>query len=611
MAVAEVRTHRGGAWTSWPGAVALVLLVVQFFWRGHYVWGGFYYQDDFLLLRHGAESSFTLSYLMQEYAGHVWPGNFAMAWWTARLAPTDWTLAATSILVIQAVAGAVMWLVLCRISTDWRVRIPLFVGYLACPLTLWATQWWAAAINFVPLSLFMLLAVWALLRRVQDEWRPGTVVVVLATFAGLLFMERAMLYPLLLGGVAVLLAEGSFFTRVRGALRDLRGLWISLVVVVGGWMAIHSSITSGAPAQSQARGVATAARDYVFRSLLPGLAGGPWGGADKWGGGLHPTTAAAWVGSVVVLLILAVLVWRTGRTGRLALALALLYVVADFAVTAQGRAFALGIPWGLFPRYVADAVPVTVVALAFACNDLVSRSKVGTRVLRSSRVTLSPRLVSVTVVAATVFYAASSAWSTAVIGPLEQAAESRDYVTTLRASIRANPTAVIYDRAVPDEVMTALFAEDARVSTVLATAPERPVFEVVSEELLIPGPTGHLEEVDLWVRQELRPDMESDLCGYRVDRVAPRVRITVEDEEGLLRNWVVRLSYFASADTLITVRLDGRAQSFVAREGARDAFLIVDEQTREIVLESPRDSGTVCVTSIDAGFPRQVLQGGS
>jgi hypothetical protein len=605
--MAEIRTSRANVWASWPGAVAAVLLVAQFFWRGHYLWGGYYFQDDFNMLRIAAESELTWSYLMQEYAGHLWPGNFLMAWWTARLDPTSWTLTATSILLLQLAAGAMMWLVLSRITPDWRIRLPLLVGYLTCPLTLWPTQWWASAIGFVPLALFLLVAVWGLLRRIQDDWAPGSLVAVLATFVGLISLERALLYLVVLGGVAVVLTEGSVVSRLRSALVTYWRLWVALVVLAAGWMVLHVRIAPIDPeqgAQAEVDVLATLA-DFIFGSFLPGLAGGPWGGAERVGGALSPSVAAMWVGSAVTLVALAFLAWRTRTSGRLALLVVVVYLIGDIGLAFGGRSH--GVLFGLFPRYVADALPMTVIAIAFALADVRPRREEGLRVVRAPRWTATPTVTSIAVVAASVAYVASAAWSTAVIAPMEQAHASRAYVANLRKSIRANPRSVIYDRAVPEEVMTFLFGDEGRVSTVLATAPERPVFGVISEELLIPGPTGILEKVDFGGTQDMNPGEERGDCGYALDLGAEPVLVMPEEDDGLESGALLRLSYYTAADTLVTVWLDDRPQSFLARGGMGQVLVVVDEPTQEVRLESRRDSSTVCVSGLESGFPRQVM----
>ena len=56
----------------------------------------------------------------------------------------------------------------------------------------------------------------------------------------------------------------------------------------------------------------------------------------------------------------------------------------------------------------------------------------------------------------------------------------------------ADFSAVLFDSAPPDGVMVAWFADDARVSTVVGTAPESPVFDLPTHNLRIVDATGRL-----------------------------------------------------------------------------------------------------------------------
>src|SRR5262245_61876243 len=80
------------AWTSWPGRLAVVLLLAQACWRGYYLLRGYYVQDDFRMLKLGGSNGLTIDYLFQEYSGHMWPGDFLIAWATARVDPISWTI---------------------------------------------------------------------------------------------------------------------------------------------------------------------------------------------------------------------------------------------------------------------------------------------------------------------------------------------------------------------------------------------------------------------------------------------------------------------------------------------------------------------------------------
>ena len=162
----------------------------------------------------------SLDLLLQDYSGHLFPGGFLFAWANTHLAPLDWTLAVVEIVVLQLIASALAWLVLCRLLPGSWWRLAVLSVYLFCPLALWPTQWWAVAIQYLPVCIFLFLATWALLHRLQENSRWSGPLVVLATAAGLLFQERAVLYPVVLGFVAVAFAEAVGPRRIVVALPE-------------------------------------------------------------------------------------------------------------------------------------------------------------------------------------------------------------------------------------------------------------------------------------------------------------------------------------------------------------------------------------------------------
>lgn len=593
---------RTSAWHSWSGLVAALLIVGQFVWRGAYLWPGYYSQDDYRLLRLGSENDLTWSFLMQEYAGHIWPGNFLVAWMAAHVAPNSWVLTATAVLLVQAASAVVLWAVLTRVlGADWR-RIPVLVFYLACPLTLWATQWWASAIGFGPLCFFMLVAVWGLLRRIQDGWRAGSVVVVLALVGGLAFQERAVLISVLLGGVGILLAEGGPIRRVREALRATPVLWGVLVAVLAGYLVLHARlapITFSEGSQSEGGGLALF-RDYTLRNVLPGLGGGPVSvvrgseqtslgeAATLAAGYLEPTVFASILGCVVTAAVVAVVALRTDLTGRLALLLVALYTVADFALLFGGRTQFIG-TLGLVPRYAADVVPVAALGLAFALRGI----RPGPRRLLPVAITLG--------------YLALCVVSTSVIAPIQRDAHDRgrDYVATLREELRSHPDASVYDRPARDDVMINWFEEDGRLSTVLAMAPEAPVFDVPSSQLVTANREGELEPVRLTLIEDLSPDTD-DPCGYRLDQ-GRRARDLALPDDARTDRWVLVVDYFSGRGGLISLLADDRPYDVRVRPGTHSAFFVLDGDADRLRLTWTR-GGTTCVTGARLGFPSQVLE---
>ena len=202
-------------WRSAAGLVALALVIGQLAWRAVLLGRGYFTQDDFLMLTLGAQP-LSLDLLMQDYSGHLFPGGFAIAWLHTHVAPLDWAVAVAEIVMLQLVASVLAWLVLCRLLPESWWRLPVLSTYLFCPLALWPVQWWAVAIQYLPVSIFLFLATWAMLHRLQEGSRWSGPLVVLASAAGLMFQERAVLYPVVLG------LRGGRVRRGRGTAQDRR-----------------------------------------------------------------------------------------------------------------------------------------------------------------------------------------------------------------------------------------------------------------------------------------------------------------------------------------------------------------------------------------------------
>lgn len=596
--MAEPVPVRGwAAWRAPAGRVALGLLLVQALWRGAYLVRGYYVQDDFRMLELGGSSGLSFDYLFQDYAGHMWPGDFVLAWLTARVDPMSWTLTAIGLLVLQAAGGAMAWLVLSRLLGEAWARVPVLALFLFAPLTLWSLQWYSQAISFLPVTFFLMAAVWALLRHLQDRWRAGPAVVVAMTVGALSFQERGLLVPLVVGGVALVMREDRRpLARVHGALRGLWRLWAAEAAVLVGYLLLHGRLapveaTSPTASETGLRGLAT---DFVLRTLVPGLVGGPWQ-ARIAGETLVAPSWAVVVAALVVVAFVAVTSRLGGSSARWAWVMLAAYVASDVAILFGGRT-RFDVPFGLIPRYVADVVPVATLAVAAALRGLVPVDRAWSS-KRVARIAGAPAVVAGVVTAA---YVGSAAVSTTLMAPTQLHREARSYVETLRSQLRANPRVVVYDRYVPDSVMVAAFGEERRVSTVLARAPENPVFDIPSSNLRIPDDRGRLRPILLSFGTEMVPATGNPDCGYPATAQGVRIRL----REPVTRDRdVLRIGYYTNLRATMTVRTGEQEQPVAVRPGLNTVDLVVRGGFASVSMSLDVSPGTVCVTDVFAGFP--------
>ena len=224
---------------------------------------------------------------------------------------------------------------------------------------------------------------------------------------------------------------------------------------------------------------------------------------------------------VVAVVVLTLLRSRSAVWGWLLL---LTYTVVDAVLLFGGRTGPeFGAALGLIPRYSADIVPVLVVALGLVVRAATEPSAVPRRArargVAGARVLGAGRLLR-----------GLAAVTTAVVAPHNYNEDDRAYVEGLRADLRADPRAVVFDGAPPDSVMVVWFGDDARVSTVVGTAPEDPVFDLPTYTMRMVDPAGRLRP-DRAGRHGVRRPHSDRACVHPVtaERVT-RVRLANPEE---------------------------------------------------------------------------------
>jgi hypothetical protein len=152
---------------------AVTLIGVQLGLKGALLAGGYFRQDDYHYLDRAAASGFGWSYLMVVDSGHLLPLGMVIAWLQARLAMYDWPVTAGVILLMLAVASfAMLRMLLTVFGRRPGILVPLGI-FLFSPLSLAGTDWWAVAIEILPLEAAIFLAVDAHVRRLAGGRHGG------------------------------------------------------------------------------------------------------------------------------------------------------------------------------------------------------------------------------------------------------------------------------------------------------------------------------------------------------------------------------------------------------------------------------------------------------
>ncbi|AVZ38541.1 MULTISPECIES: hypothetical protein [unclassified Dietzia] len=512
---------------------------------------GWFYWDDLILHGKAAAHRFPdAGLLLADHDGHLMPGGMALAWVAAHLAPLDFRLPLVQIAVLQLLAGAALARMLWVLLRGRPVLLLPLVAALAIPLGLPAATWWAAALNALPLTGAMAWCVASTVRLAETGHRRHAVSAVLATALGLLFVEKALLIPVVSAAVLVgwwwVGRSGS--ASPRAIWRRTRGAWAAQGVVLVVWAAIFVVVVGrlgGRGTFGEVEGTRPgfpALVDHTYRlAVIPTLGGGPWRW-DRWHPGppmADPPLAAVLLGALACAGVLAWSLATRRHTGPVWLAVAL-YPLLSVVLVAVGRAgpdTAAEIVQTL--RYHAEMPLVLAAAAALALSAP----------RRGSAATV--RLVMPAGAVALVALLASSAVSTHTYRQTWADQPSRDYALPLLEALRERG-APVFDQDLPLEVLLPVTAPAHRLSSVLAGVPGIPPVAGWTIDPVLVDALGTLHPAEVAALRTI-PQGPEPGCGYRIGSDGARIPV---DGPLIDRDWIVQLNLFADADGEVGVRLD-------------------------------------------------------
>lgn len=574
------------------GLAGVVVIAAQTLWRGASVAGGFFSQDDYLLLQRAADEPMGLAHLGASHAGEFSPVGNLLVWLTTQVAGFSWGGVTVVVLLLQLAVAVLTWVVLTQVLEDRWVKVPLLAVACFTPLTFGPTLWWSVASTHLPAVLLLLLGFSALLAHLREGWRPGLGLATFCLAAVLLCSDRALTLPL---AAFVLVAamlppdDAGIRTRLVGAARRYAMLWVLLLV------AVAARLLVGAGRETSSYGLPTSFDDasYVVEQFLregvSGLVGGPWVGTVST---LALSPDSRWPLAVAILLcvVLAVPVVRSLRQPVVVVAVGglVLQVVLALGAVLLTRDGIGAI--GIVSRAVADMVPVVVVLLAVALRRTPVPTELRRFVVGSSAIAASVLAV-VAVVSTTV--------TTRATAPTLKNEDDRAYVDHIRSGLEVDPRIVLLDGPVPEGVMSALFGSPARVSTVVGLLPQQPTFDMPSEVLRMVDGLGILREVDLGFAVTSATAPEGD-CGWAV--TGRRTTIPLESDVAA-GDHVLEIGYLTSGDTYADVRVGEEQVRIPVRAGLHQIQLPVTSAFSRVTVTLEDPELTVCVGSVAVGVP--------
>jgi hypothetical protein len=623
MAISATSSRADGSTPQLPGViewlrgrgvtvVAVVLIGVQLALKGALLAGGYFRQDDYHYLDRAAASGFGWSYLMLVDSGHLLPLGQLIAWLQSRLAMYDWPVTAGVILLLLAAASfAMLRMLLTIFGRRPGILIPLGI-FLFCPLTLAGADWWAVAIEILPLEAATFLAVDAHVRYLRNG-RLRTATAAAAWLAvGMAAMEKGAVVPLLLLALTV----AYFVPRLRDVGRYWRA-WAIYGGVLACYAAVFviqlrtSTVQPGNP--GSAGHVFGLVKTMVLTSLLPGALGGPWHWAT--GSGYDQAAppvvlqVASW--AVALIVVVATCIWRR-RAWRAWAILAGWIVAADFVPVIVGRLG--GYPASLLgaqTRYLTDATGVLALCAGLALLPLAGEQDAYRSGLGRFRPGALRRPLAITSAALVCVVAAGSVWSLERLQSVSNVttATARSYIATAQTAVAdAPPGTVIVDAAVPAVIMdVGLFWNHALTSDVIGAvaAPSQDLtwrqtlHGVVADPMIFdaqgqlwpatvtgqfawPGPrvkTGPFARQNCW---------QVTAAGTSVPLLGSVYRYA----------WTIRVAYTGSASGL-AVGFGGDESTVALTPGTHVAYLTEIGGGKAVTLR--KIGGDLCVTGVTVG----------
>ena len=546
-----------------PARVALILIAIYVVVRiALAATGGFYWDDLILIGRASTHSVVSWEYLAHNHDGHFMPGAFLFAGLATLLAPTQWWPAVITLVALATAVAFAVWRMIRILAggASWA-SVLVLAFFLFTPMTVPSYVWWAAGLNSLPMLFAMawLIGDAVLLCRTESEsieanrrlivWRSA-----LIYLCALACFEKA-LYVLPVVFVATVLWCRFGVDRGRPnapkvpgpiveAFVGARPLWQALVPLSVVWGVIFLSVTGGQGAAGQHSIGQTLHLTWrtINNAVIPSLVGGPWTW-DRWipSPPMGFASVAQIVGGWLVLAIVVALNVRLRRGAwPIVVAAAAYVVIAQLPVMWNRSSDNTALELAQTMRYLPDSALVMTAALALV---LACPREVGHR----ERKPLVPAAA-----AAVVVLIASSGWGLWHFSQSWRNNPTPDYLRTARAALQSEPGRVMFDQALPLEILTPIAHPENQISHTFGRISPKVTFGAVTDDLMVLDQRGRLVAGGVTPARTFAAGAGS--CTHPEVRGLTRLPLS-----GPLLNWTwtVALSYCANRDGQMSVQLAG------------------------------------------------------
>jgi hypothetical protein len=535
---------------------------------------------------------------MMQYNGHLLTGQFALAWLVSRIDPLNYPLAVAPLLVMSFLAGVVMWRFLTALFGERSANLIPLAVFMLCPLSVPSVMWWAAALTIVPLQLFIVATLFAVLRYVRAPSGLRLAIVGLTYLGAVIFWEKAVLIlPLVALFVVLYLGRGDGRERVRAVAIGLWRMWAVLVGITVPYTAWYLAV-----AKQEANGHPTALQigrllgTTMGSTIVPTYLGGPWSPATTGKALLFqlPLLPRVLTWLLAAAIVAASFVLR--RQAWRAWLFLLSYIAMCTALVAVGRLTIIGPASGLGSRYFADSVAVFAIALGLAFmvpvdrrgDERWERRPVERRPVERGR--LGTRLA----VAVVLVYAVSALITSFRMAGIAHTFSAKAWLASVKSELATHPGADILDGYLPVGAAPPNI-ELALLSRALAPIAPRVHWTTAGETILSFDASGRLVPVAVRPIASL-PAGPVPGCGYAVFGVP----VTVPVRPPLVhRTWGIRIGYYTNATATGSIAVDGQVEHVTFERGLHGVTVIHVGTVTAVRIFSPRNP--LCVGKIEVG----------
>jgi hypothetical protein len=577
--------------------VVLAIAIIQSIILGLLARRGSWLSDDIDFLLQG-DRGFAPGELLTPVNDHIAPGlRFIYATFAA-IAPLNWDVTVAWRVLMQAVAIALMGLLLIRLLGPSRWVLIGTLLYALTPLSMPSFMSLSSAVNNLPAHVFGLLLLHATLDWYAGNRRRAVAYGPLSLLISLACWEKSGLIVFTAVALALYVRKLPIRQWVRQSLPFAAALVAPVVAFGIVWLTHRRHSTYRLPGFGQLVDLG----GHSFAVPLGALVGGPW----EWNAFAPPfSTAAAPVAAVllggIVAAFLLTVAWRQDRRALLLWASILIYVLVTLLLVSYGRFAAFGDTFTIHYHYWSDlSIPLTLAVV------LTARS-------------VQPRAIAVRIAPA-IALCCLLAWMAGIVVSDARFATvwadnpSRPYFDNVTADLnKAGPAINLWDAPMPAQIVTVL-SPDRRLSPVLRMVGVPFRLQASGSDPYLVDDTGRLKPSHLAVWSRAGAPKTNPICDMPMSGAASLTfPLRPTQSELIEAEWFVKVGYFSERESRLRVELLDDAGRSVALPEPADAWpagaaaMYFGPSPRilatSIRLRTTDPKTFLCITDLEIGLP--------